>query len=65
MPDSQVLQEGQVLTGPLFKEPMRVESVRPNGADSWAVSLGTHYWLAVDELARPLLIREEPEKYQT
>ena len=26
--------EGQVLTGPLFNEPMRVETVRPNGPDS-------------------------------
>ena len=29
-----MIQEGQVLTGPLFSEPMRVETVRPNGADS-------------------------------
>ena len=26
--------EGQVLTGPSFNEPMRVENVRPNGPDS-------------------------------
>ena len=31
--------EGQVLTGPLFSEPMRVETVRPNGADAWATGL--------------------------
>ena len=29
-----VIREGQVLTGPLFNEPMRVETVRPNGPDS-------------------------------
>ena len=28
------ISEGQVLTGPLFSEPVRVETVRPNGADS-------------------------------
>ena len=34
---------GQILTGPLFNEPMRVETVQPNGAASWIVGLvGTH-----------------------
>ncbi len=33
------LAEGQVLTGPLFSEPMRVETVRAGGADSWVVGL--------------------------
>jgi superfamily II DNA or RNA helicase len=33
------LREGQVLSGPLFSEPMRVESVRENGADSWVVGV--------------------------
>ena len=28
------IREGQVLTGPLFNEPMRVETVRSNGPDS-------------------------------
>ncbi len=28
------IREGQILTGPLFNEPMRVETVRPNGPDS-------------------------------
>jgi len=31
--------EGQVLTGPLFNEPMRVETVRPQGPDTWVVGL--------------------------
>ena len=33
------LREGQLLTGPLFSEPMRVESVRANGPGSWVAGL--------------------------
>jgi SNF2 family DNA or RNA helicase len=33
------LQPGRVLTGPLFNEPMRVETIRPNGPAAWAVGL--------------------------
>ncbi|MBI5168089.1 MAG: DUF3883 domain-containing protein [Candidatus Eisenbacteria bacterium] len=33
------LQLGQTLTGPLFSEPMRVETVQPNGPASWIVGL--------------------------
>jgi len=33
------LSPGQLLTGPLFNEPMRVETVQPNGPRSWAVGL--------------------------
>ncbi len=29
-----LLNEGQILTGPLFSEPMRVETVRSNGVDA-------------------------------
>ena len=29
------LREGQILTGPLFSEPMQVETVRTDGADAW------------------------------
>lgn len=35
----QPLREGQILTGSLFNEPMRVETVRANGPDSWVVGL--------------------------
>jgi SNF2-related domain len=36
-------QPGHLLTGPLFNEPMRVETVQPNGPASWVVGLvGTH-----------------------
>lgn len=30
---------GQILIGPLFNEPMRVETVQPNGRGSWGVGL--------------------------
>ena len=33
------LQPGRVLTGPLFNEPMRIETVRPGGVDTWVVGL--------------------------
>ena len=33
------IREGQVLTGRLFPEPMRVETVKPSGADLWSAGL--------------------------
>ncbi|MEW5704944.1 MAG: helicase-related protein [Pseudomonadota bacterium] len=33
------IREGQILTGPLFNEPMRVETVQANGPTSWIVGL--------------------------
>ena len=33
------IQEGQILVGPQFNEPMRVETVRPNGSDAWIAGL--------------------------
>jgi SNF2 family DNA or RNA helicase len=30
---------GRILTGPLFNEPMRVETIRPNGSKAWVVGL--------------------------
>ena len=33
------LREGRILTGPLFSEPMRVETARPQGPGTWAVGL--------------------------
>jgi superfamily II DNA or RNA helicase len=33
------IREGQVLTGSLFSEPMRVESVYPHGPDTWVAGL--------------------------
>lgn len=32
-------QEGQIISGPLFDEPMRVETVRESGVDAWSVGL--------------------------
>lgn len=33
------IREGQILTGPLFSEPMRVETIRADGADAWVAGL--------------------------
>ncbi len=33
------IRQGQILSGPLFSEPMRVETVRASGHDSWAAGL--------------------------
>jgi len=33
------IQAGQILSGPLFSEPMRVETVRASGAESWTLGL--------------------------
>ena len=43
MADDYPIREGQVLVGPLFSEPMRVETVRPNEPDMWIAGLvGIH-----------------------
>ena len=34
-----IIQPGQILTGTLFNEPMRVETVRQDGPDTWIVGL--------------------------
>jgi len=39
MSNHERIREGQILTGALFSEPMRVETVRPNGPDSWRLGL--------------------------
>src|SRR5262245_50801471 len=33
------LKIGQLITGPLFNEPMRVETIRPNGSDVWMAGI--------------------------
>lgn len=33
------LAEGQIVSGSLFSEPMRVETIRQNGPDTWAIGL--------------------------
>ena len=48
--------EGQVLRGPLFGEPMRVEAVRANGTDVWELGLaGTR----TERYRRVTLTRED------
>ena len=43
MDKNQPILEGQILSGPLFNEPMRVETVSPRGSDSWILGLvGKH-----------------------
>ena len=39
MADERPFHAGQILTGPLFNEPVRVETVRANGLDTWVVGL--------------------------
>jgi hypothetical protein len=39
MSDAHSLLEGQILTSPLFNEPMRVETARGGADDSWTVGL--------------------------
>ena len=39
MSDDVALSEEQVLTGPLFSEPMRVETVRAGGPNVWVAGL--------------------------
>lgn len=37
--DGSSLQPGRTVMGPLFNEPMRIETVRPGGVDTWVVGL--------------------------
>ncbi|MEJ5377236.1 MAG: SNF2-related protein [bacterium] len=39
MSEQRSLREGQLLIGPLFNEPMRVETVQDNGNGTWVVGL--------------------------
>lgn len=39
MSNAKPVEEGQVLTGPLFSEPVRVETVRENGPDTWVIGV--------------------------
>ena len=39
MSEQAPIRDGQILTGALFSEPMRVETVRPNGTGSWVAGL--------------------------
>ena len=50
------ISEGQILTGPLFSEPMRVETVRANGPDSWVSGL---VGLQSEQFRRVTLTRQD------
>ncbi|HLF85601.1 MAG TPA: hypothetical protein VI584_00805, partial [Nitrospiria bacterium] len=39
MSDRHPIREGQLITGALFNEPMRVETVQANGPNSWVIGL--------------------------
>jgi hypothetical protein len=39
MPQGETPREGQILTGSLFSEPMRVETVRPSSDGTWVLGL--------------------------
>jgi len=39
MTETRTIHEGQILIGPLFSEPMRVETVRASGDDTWTVGM--------------------------
>jgi hypothetical protein len=39
MSQNEPIREGQILTGALFSEPMRVETVKSKAPDSWRLGL--------------------------
>lgn len=39
MTETRTIHEGQILIGPLFSEPMRVETVRASGDDTWTIGM--------------------------
>ena len=39
MTETRTIHEGQILIGPLFSEPMRVETVHTSGDDTWTVGM--------------------------
>ena len=76
MPHGETPREGQLLRGSLFNEPMRIETVRPSGDGTWVLGLVgvqserfrkvtkvAHYWLEVNAMTRPMMIREDSPKY--
>jgi superfamily II DNA or RNA helicase len=55
------LTEGQVISGALFNEPMRVETIRQNGADSWIVGLSG---VRTEKFRKVTLTRKDIETLQ-
>ena len=58
MTNESPIQEGQTLTGPLFNEPMRVETVRSGGDGSWTLGL---VGLQSEQFRRVTLTRNDLE----
>lgn len=61
---AQPLAEGQIVTGAIFSEPMRVETVRSNGSEIWEVGLSglqterfRRVTLTLDEIKRLQIVR--------
>ncbi len=60
MSEERLLREGQILTGPLFSEPMRIETVRANGPDTWIAGLvGIAQALPTAEIALQTMLISE------
>ena len=55
------LAEGQIVSGTLFNEPMRVESIRQNGLDSWVVGLSG---VRTEKFRKATLSRKDIESLQ-
>lgn len=55
------LAEGQIVSGALFNEPMRVESIRQNGPDSWSVGLSG---VRTEKFRKATLTRKDIESLQ-
>jgi superfamily II DNA or RNA helicase len=55
------LAEGQIVSGALFNEPMRVESIRHNGPDSWVVGLSG---VRTEKFRKATLSRKDIESLQ-
>src|SRR5271169_4242140 len=56
-----LLVEGQIVSGALFNEPMRVESIRQNGPDSWVVGLSG---VRTERFRKATLARKDIESLQ-
>ena len=55
------LAEGQIVSGALFNEPMRVESIRQNGPNSWVIGLSG---VRTEKFRKATLSRKDIESLQ-
>jgi len=56
---SAIIREGQIVTGPFFSEPMRVETVRPGGPGTWVAGM---VGLQTERFRKVTLTAEDIEK---